>query len=148
MPTSYVLGYNSHVYYSTNGTSYTKIGQSRDVQSPNPEVGEVNLTNNDSPNNTKEYAPGMIEPGELEFELVYKASATTTLYGLLGDGNIYHWAEKFADGSGFTCKGFIKSFGVETATEDEANITKVTIKLTEKPVFAATLSITTGSTSL
>lgn len=137
MASLYTVGFGSAIYYSADGTTYTKIAQSRDLKGPNPEVGDIKLTNNDSPNNTKEYAPGMIEPGEIDFELVYDKAQAATLYAMFGDGLIHFWREVYADGSKWEFKGYIKKFGTETKTEDEANTTTVTIKLTNKPVFTA-----------
>ena len=69
MPTTYTVGYGSQIYYGTRGgTPATKVAQTRDIKGPSPEVGDVKLTNNDSPNNTKEYGPGMLEPGEVDWE--------------------------------------------------------------------------------
>ena len=130
--------YGSVIAYSTteNGT-YTDIAQSVDLGGPSPEVGDVGITNNDSPDNTKEYMPGMIEPGELEFQLVYKKDQCATLYGMFGDDVVYWWKETYPDGSSWKFAGYIKGFGTEGETEDGALMNNVTIKLTSKPAFTA-----------
>jgi hypothetical protein len=144
--TAYTAGYKSSIWMAqctfsggvyTPG-SYTKIGQTKDIKGPSPEVGEIKLTNNDSPNNTKESAPGMIEPGDISFELYYTPTGYTALYTAFGDGNMYSFKEIFADASGFTSLGYLKKLPVETKTEDEANMVNVEIKLTAKPMFTAT----------
>ena len=58
----------------------------------------------------------MIEPGEQDFDVVYKKSVCATLYGMLGDGNIYFWKETYPDGSTWEYKGYIKKFGTESPT--------------------------------
>jgi len=134
---SATMAYGSVIAYSETDSSYDPIAQSKDLAGPAPEVGDVNITNNDSPDNTKEYHPGMIEPGELEFQLVYKKDVCAELYGLLGDETVYYWQETWPDGSTWKFKGYIKSFGTEGETEDGMLENSCTIKLTNKPVFAA-----------
>jgi hypothetical protein len=144
MPAStFTVGYGSKIYMATitmpAGTigTYTAIAQTKDLKGPEPEVGDIKITNNDSPNNTKEYAPGMIEPGEMSFEMVYTKTQATTLFAAFGDGNTYSFKELYVDGSTTIFPGFIKKIGIETKTEDEANMAHITIKLTGKPVFTA-----------
>lgn len=131
------VGYGSSLFYSVDGTAYTEVAQTVDLSGPEPEVGDVAITNNDSPDNTKEYIPGMIEPGEQEFEVVYKKAVCAALYGMFGNGITYFWRELYPDGSKWEFKGYLKGFGTEAPTEDEAIRNTITIKLTTKPVFTA-----------
>jgi hypothetical protein len=139
--TNYTLGYQSKLYsapYTTNGNavgSYVAVAQTKDLSGPEPEVGKVNVTNNDSPANTKETAPGMIAPGDMEFEIVYTKAQANTLYITFGDQNIYAWREVYPDGAAWTFLGFLSKFGTETKTEDESITNKITITITSKPVF-------------
>ena len=137
MASNVTLGFGSNLAYSTDGTSYTDIAQTVDLEGPSPEVGDVNVTNNDSPSNTKEYVPGMIEPGEQEFTVVYSKTVCAALYGMFGTGVIYFWRETYPDGSKWEYKGYLKSFGTEAPTEDGAIMNTVSIKLTTKPTFTA-----------
>ena len=125
MASKYTSGFGSTVSVATNtaGTpgTYALIGQTKDVKGPDSEVGDVKVTNNDSPNNTKEeYGPGMIEPGTMGWELVFSNTIYTTLYGKFGDGNLYFWKETFPDGSTMVAPGFLKKAPITTKTEDEA----------------------------
>jgi hypothetical protein len=137
MSTDATVGYGSTIGYGTDGTTYTSVAQTVDLAGPEPEIGDVGITNNDSPDNTKEYMPGMIEPGEIEYDVVYKKDVCNTLYTMFGDGTTYYWKETFPDGSTWTFKGYLKKFGTETKTEDEAIKNTISIKLTNKPVFTA-----------
>ena len=142
---NYTSGFGSSILMATTTYSggaftvgtYVKVAQSKDLKSPEPEVGDIKITNNDSPNNSKEYRPGMIEPGETEFDWIYFPSQQATLYATLGDGNIYGWKEVFPDGSNCVWLGYIKKIGIETKTEDEAITGKVTIKAINKMVYSA-----------
>ena len=128
-------GYGAQLGYGTDGNSYTSILQTVDLGGPEPEVGAVGITNNDSPDNTKEYMPGMVEPGEMEFEVVYKKSVCAAVYALHGDGVTYFWKLTYPDGSHWTFKGFVTTFGTEAPTEEGAMKNTVGIKLTNKPVY-------------
>ncbi|HEV7299256.1 MAG TPA: phage tail tube protein [Tepidisphaeraceae bacterium] len=130
--------YGSKIAVSATDASYVDIAQTVDLAGPSPEVGEISITNNDSPDNCKEYLPGMIEPGELEFEIVYEKEQCADLYAMFGDDIVYFWRETYPDGSTWKFKGFLKSFGTEGETEDGALTNTISIKLTSKPVYTAT----------
>ena len=130
-------GFGSILAHSTDGTTYTAIAQTVDLSGPEPEVGDINITNNDSPARTMEYIPGMIEPGEQEFEVIYKKDVCAALYAMFGDGIIYFWRETYPDGSKWEYKGFLNKFGTEAPTEDEAIRNTIGLKLTTKPNFTA-----------
>lgn len=136
----FVKGFGSSIAYATITAgvvgTYTKVVQTVDVSSPMPEVGDIKVTNNDSPNNTHEYAPGIVEPGDVEYQCVYYKSGHETLLGFVGNGIIYSWQETFADGSTCTFPGYLKSAGVEGKTEDDALKGKLKVKLTGAPVWA------------
>lgn len=129
--------FGSIIAFSLAGSVYTDIVQTVDLAGPSPEVGDIKITNNSSPNNTHEYMPGLIEPGELDFDIVYTKAQCATLYALLGDGNTYFWRETWPDGSKWEFKGYVKGFGTEGETEDGKLTNSMKIKLTTKPVFTA-----------
>ncbi len=138
MPTDSTLGFGSILAYSSAGTTYTAIAQTVDLSGPEPEIGDVKITNNDSPNRTHEYHPGgLIEPGEMDFQVVYKKSVCATLYAMFGDEINYFWRETYPDGSKWDFKGYLKKFGTEAPTEDDKMTNTMTLKLTNKPVFTA-----------
>ena len=144
MPTNYssgVIAYGSTISYATitAGTvgSYTKVAQSVDIDSPVPETGDINVTNNDSPNNTKEYVSGMLEPGELDYDLVFFASAHVAILQMAGNGVIYSWKELFTDGTTCTFPGYVKSAGLTGKTENEVMKGKIKIKLTSGVTWVA-----------
>lgn len=129
-------GYGSILAHATTfAGTYTAIAQTVDLAGPEPEVGDINVTNNDSPSNTKEYIPGMIEPGEQDFEVIYKKAEAAILAGMLGDGIVYFWRETYPDGSKWEYPAYMKKIGTEAPTEDGAIRNSITLKLTSKPVF-------------
>jgi len=123
------VGYGSTLSWSTTiGGSYTPVAQTRDLSSPEATIGKINLTNNDSPNNTKEYKPGMIDPGESDFKVVYKKDQYAVLYAKFGDGIIYYWKEVFPDGSNIIWPGYLSKCKVTGETEDKELIGEMAIQ--------------------
>lgn len=137
----YAAGFNSKVWYATNtaGTAgtYTALAQTMDIKGPDSEVGDIKITNNDSPTNSKEYAPGLTEPGTMSWNLVYRDDAYATLLSMFGNLSTYFWKEVFSDGSTWVGIGYIKKAPLVTKTEDEANTVEVEIKLVTTPTFTA-----------
>src|SRR5436305_133763 len=134
VPTDATLGYASQLYSqalagsgSGSGGSWVKFAATIDLKGPEPEIGDVKITNNDSPNKSHEYKAGggLIEPGTQDFEVVYNKTEQARIYAMFGDGNNYNFAEVYPDGtggtggSGWTYTGYIKKIGVETKTEDD-----------------------------
>jgi hypothetical protein len=78
-----------------------------------------------------------LEPGTIGWDLVYSDTVYATLYGLLGDGNIYSWKETFTDGSTMVGPGYLKKMPIVTKTEDEANMVTCEVQLTAKAAFTA-----------
>jgi len=141
MSSDATLGFGSQIY-KKNGSDadFVKIAQSKDLNSPESEIAKVKITNNDSPNNSQEYVPGLIDPGSLEFEWIYTKAQQAILYADWAARVAISWKEVFPDGSGWTFTGFLTKISNETKTEDEAIMGKVSITLTTAAVFAATVS--------
>ena len=57
--------------YSNKPENWLKIGRIRDISGPEPSVNEVDVTSNDSPDNTKEFIPGLKDGGQVSFDMIY-----------------------------------------------------------------------------
>ena len=57
--------------YTNQPANFQKIGRIRDISGPEPSVGEVEITSNDSPLNYKEFIPGLKDGGTVSFDMVY-----------------------------------------------------------------------------
>lgn len=139
-PTQSTLGFGSSIFKSADGTTFTKIAQSKDLNSPESEVAKVKITNNDSPNNSQEYTPGLTEPGDMEFEWVYTPAQQAALYAHWAARDTLSWREIFPDGSGWVFKGFLTKITNESKTENEAIAGKVSIALTTAAKFMQVVS--------
>ncbi len=135
----FVYGFGSNISYGTlNATTgaigtYLLIAQSIDINTPIPEVGDIKLTNNSSPTGgnpagAHEYAPGMTEPGDVEWDVVYVKAKHEAVNALVGNGLLYSFQEAFPDGTIYTFPGYFKSAGIEGKTEDGALMGKMKAK--------------------
>jgi hypothetical protein len=128
------------VYNSGAGSSAAHVMQTIDISSPSGSVGKIKITNNDSPAGgnpagAHEYAPGMTEPGDVEYEVVYVKGKHETLMQMQGNGISYSWQESFPDGSICTFVAFVESATVEGKTEDSALMGKVKLTLCSPAVW-------------
>lgn len=112
----------------------TPVAQTIDLPFPEPETGDAKITNNDSPDFTHEYIPGLIEPGVFEFEVIYKKDQYAGLAAKQAARTIHDWVEEFPDGSGWGFPGYVKKVTGEAPTEDEPIKGTITIKCTGRPV--------------
>lgn len=67
--TQAAIGYGTFFHISEdNGSTWTELGEVFDVTPPNDTVDEVDATHMQSPGRTREFIPGLIDPGEASFE--------------------------------------------------------------------------------
>lgn len=136
-------GYGSQLYFNPSAAApanFTKIAQSVDLKGPKPESGKINITNNDSPSNSKEYLPGMFEPGDVDFKIIHTPAQGAALDALRQSQQIVWWAMIFPDGSGWKWTGWVASVEDEGKTEDGVIEGSVMIHCSTAAIFMAALS--------
>lgn len=122
-------------YSATQNGSYAPIAQAKDLKGPGIGVSEVEITNNDSPSNAREFMPGMVDPGKLSGKLIFKNATLATFAGLIG--GTYYWKAVYPNG--FTWggnPGFITKLDPGGGTPDAIEI-DFEIKLTGPVTYAA-----------
>jgi predicted secreted protein len=132
MATDVQIGYGCQ-FWLHNGTALTKLAEVMQVSLPNEQVDEVEATHMESPNRTREYVSGLIDPGEITLELNYIAGSTTdTLInaakasGAQRDCKIVVPAKTAAQA--FTFKGIVKGYERNAPIDDRQTAT-VTIRI-------------------
>jgi hypothetical protein len=149
-PSLFVPGFGTSIAFATyndsSGTpvigTYTAIAQSMDVNSPSEEGGTIKITNNQSPGPSgglarHEYAPGLVEPGDTEFDVIYYKSKHLVVVQMANNGVIYIWQITFSDTPATLCTftGFITGAPLSGKTEDDAMKGKIKIKVTGPVVW-------------
>ena len=73
------IGYNSTLEVSTTpgGSTYTAIGEVTSITPPNESVDVIDVTHMDSPNRTREFIQGLIDPGDASAEVNWVPGGVT-----------------------------------------------------------------------
>lgn len=132
------LGYGTQLLYGTlGGTASTAIAQITNIGGPNIEVDDIEETTMDKPTgeeNWKVFAPGLIDGGEVSFDILYEKAVSTAVWALVGVAKSFKIL--WPDNSYCEFNGYLKSLGHETPKD--ADITNsCTIKISGKPAFTA-----------
>lgn len=123
---------------------YTTVAQVRDINGPNMSRDTIEVTQRDSTGQAKEYLAGLLENGEVTFDLVYdpdsathSASAAGGLITLLAAGTLNNFRVSFADSTATTATfaGLVTGFQ-PTMPLNGAQTASVTIKISGQITWA------------
>lgn len=123
---------------------YTTVAQVRDISGPSMQRDTVEVTNRDSSGQAKEYLAGLLDNGEVTFDLVYdpdqtthSASASGGLITLLAAGTLNNFRVTFADSTPATATfaGLVTQFQ-PTLPLNGAQTASVTIKISSTITWA------------
>jgi predicted secreted protein len=119
-----------------NGASpevFTEIPGLKGFTLPSGSADQIDVTAHDSPDTTKQYISGLIETGELGFDIFFDSSESIheDLWDLNASGDEKNWQVLAPDTGAtlFEFAAFVTNMEIEFPVEDAINAT-VTIKLT------------------
>jgi len=145
MTTAATIGYGS-LFKRGDGADpevFTAIAEVTSADPPSSEADDVEVTNLDSPNRTKEYIQGMIEAGEASLEMNFLPGDATqdATTGLIADhaaGTVKNWQMEFSDAASTTVTfpGYVKRFDPGPVTPSGALTASCVIKVTGPEVWA------------
>jgi hypothetical protein len=128
------------------GTSYSAVGQVKDISGPNISRGTIDVTDHDSADGYREFLPGLADGGEVSFtigwdpnEAIHQQIGGT---GLLGDFeedgcNMPAWQLELNTCTGtaiWTFDGFLTGFSPGAPVEGELTA-DVGVKVNGKPTL-------------
>lgn len=61
----------TQIQVDTGGLSFASIPEAKDITFPNPNTAEIDVTNQDSPSNSKEFKAGDVDFGTVTFSVNY-----------------------------------------------------------------------------
>jgi len=101
-------------------TNFAVIGEQKDIGGPNRERNDVDATHQQSPNRTKEYIPGLSEPGEVSLDLqLNETDGVRELIEADMDSSVTrYWRVVYPSGGYYTFRGYIKSTEENSPVED------------------------------
>lgn len=140
--TSYI-GYGSVLGFSTDLILWEYVGQVVDIEPPQEQTGNVQVTNNDSGGGTvyasgrryHEYLPTLTDGGTASFNLIYTASTYAQLKKIVKGGGQRYWRLRLPDGYTAFWIAHIESLSPHDPMEDRLTI-DVTLKVSGEPKFA------------
>lgn len=149
MASEATLGYGTQFFIADADGNFSldKLGQIKDVPFPEWECDDIDITNQDSPDATKEYLSGFSDGGELEIEMVFKSAEFArldTFYRQKRNMRICLPERDSVDATyegtppsstpRIDFEGYIKKIGGSSPVE-EAIMATITIKVSSKPEF-------------
>ncbi|WP_414896847.1 phage tail tube protein [Rhodovulum sp. YEN HP10] len=113
-------GYGVEVAEDAAATTFLELAEVKSVSLPDQQRDEHEATHMKSPNRTKEFRPGLLDPGECSVTMNWvEGSATDTLLiGMKASGNVRQIRVSFPGGTVWTFEGWLKSY-VPPATVGE-----------------------------
>ncbi len=144
-----ILGYGKHIAYADSaGGSYTNVDGTQDIQLPERELGESEITNDDSGDYHRDFIPALYDAGVVTFTYVYTKSqfaALDTIFQLgttangrgLGTGGCQkYWKVTLPDGSTAKFTGYLRKHDLPT-TIDESPVVNVEIRVNSKMTYSS-----------
>lgn len=140
MATAARIGYGSQFYLwdpNAGPAAYVAIAEITNMTPPNQQVDQVDVSNMDSANRTREFIAGLTDPGEMTVEMNFVPNSTTDALirarRLAGD---YQNAKiVFPNGAQWVFAAFVSGYEISTPIDD-----KMTATLTLKVAGAITVS--------
>lgn len=114
---------------------FTEIGEAVSISPPNPSRGAVETTHLKSPNKTREYKPGMVEPGEATLVLNYTPAARAKIDALFAAGGLEEFQIGYPDGATETFFAFLTGKATEGGEVDSKLTLNCPMKMSGLPVY-------------
>ncbi|HQY88825.1 MAG TPA: hypothetical protein PK402_09210 [Tepidisphaeraceae bacterium] len=129
---------------------YTHVAKTQDWNLPDSELGASEFTNDDSPNFTKQYQPGMYEPGTVEGTYVYTDDAFEIMQELFERGKdeanraadaetpvTVFWKAELPSGAVASWQGFVTKNGLPMDGQDETTVSEFAIQVSGTMTYTA-----------
>ncbi len=120
------IGYGSFFHISRdNEATWIELAEVFDITPPNDTVDEVDATHMQSPNRTREFIPGLIDPGEASFEMNFiPGSASDLLIGEIKTaGERVRCRVTFPNGVTWKFSGWVSGYEPAVPTDDKMTAT-------------------------
>lgn len=130
-----MIGYGTlfQIERADSPNEWDDIAEVFNVTPPNFTTDQVDVTHNQSPNRTREFIPGLIDPGEASFEMNFIPSTSLTssdriLQELRDSGDVATCRIVFPNSVTWEFLGSVTGYEITSATEDKMTAT-ITIKV-------------------
>lgn len=120
------IGYGSFFHISQdNGATWIDLAEVYDITPPNDTVDEVDATHMQSPNRTREFIPGLIDPGEASFEMNFVPGSASDLKiaEIKTAGERVKCRVTFPNAVTWTFSGWVSGYEPAVPTDDKMTAT-------------------------
>lgn len=122
-----MIGYGGKVYVESAGSpnqsppDYHELSEVTNITPPNFETDDVDVTHMQSPNRTREFVAGLVDPGEASFEMNWIPGSETDiiLLDLKTAGTTVNWKMQWPNGTYWEFSGYVKGYEPSAETEDK-----------------------------
>ena len=133
MATNAMIGYSTKVYYADalSPGVFTQVSEVIEVTPPNAVADDVDATHYTSPNRTREYIQGLIEPGEASFGMnrVPGGTTETALLALQTSGAPRMFRFEWPNNTIWDFPAYVKGYETTSPIDDRMTAT-CTLKVT------------------
>ena len=133
-----IIGYGSDFQRSTDGNSYTTVGQVTDIVPPKMKATEIQHSNLQSPSGFHEFRAGMRDGGSGTFKILFKKTDYNTVFADWSTATTRYWKWIISDlvstNSTLAFQGFVSEIGHLNPMDDKVEA-ELTIKVTGVVTF-------------
>jgi len=126
-----ILGYNSFFAIDDGLGTFDTIAEIFEISPPNQQTSDVDVTHMASPNKTREFIQGMVDPGEMSIGINWVPGDATDviLQALKTSGAVRSMKITWPNLVTWTFSGFIKGFEPSAPIDDKMTAT-ITVRVT------------------
>lgn len=133
------IGFGSVLTVAASSTAEeNNVGQVLSISGPGVSANDVDTTCFDSSSNYRTFAPGLLDPGELSFQVIYDSTSTShaLLTYYLGQRTTVWWQVIQGSSAGTVqeFKGYVKGMNREMPMDDKITC-DFTVKVTGLPGY-------------
>jgi hypothetical protein len=133
--TAAVIGYGTS-FSIYGGSTYTAVAEVTNITWPGYTRDAVDATNMASPNEFREFIPGLMDAGEVTIEMNYIPSASDVIIAALTAATAGQFKIAAASGVNIVFNAIVTAYSPQAPLEDKMSAS-ATFKITGKPVWAA-----------
>lgn len=144
--TNVTIGYNSTYEISTDGGStWVEVDEIGSITPPSFTTDSVDATHMKSPNRTREFVPGLIDPGDASFTInwIPGSASDVLLKALQVNGTTFGARETYPNGVTSTYTGLVQQLSAAVPLDD-----KMTMDVTIKVASAVTAGTSVAPTNV
>jgi hypothetical protein len=120
------IGYGSFFHISRDSeVTWLALAEVFDITPPNDTVDEVDATHMQSPNRTREFTPGLIDPGEASFEMNFVPGSASDLLiaEIKAGGERVKCRVTYPNGVTWKFSGWVSGYEPAVPTDDKMTAT-------------------------